>query len=260
MSSVSKSSISTPCLTSTTNARVADAENIHYNDELLPDYMIDSAVRRGGPKSKGKTHDQCQDDEKLQKQQNAGTSPWAVTVRSVRKKLNHTRRASMSLLFDKPRHRRADEGNRHLIVPPVVPTWSVSSLNINQGQTGHLPAREYNSSNASGFDDGSHPLFDKQRSAVRSSDRLTSCSSDPLHLPYLPTRSTTDLLFSSFSEAFANAVEDLVPSASLIAKSESSTTPKLRSARSYFSLCKVRGGSSTSTPDVNGGMSLKTHT
>ncbi|KAK5947041.1 hypothetical protein PMZ80_001187 [Knufia obscura] len=230
MSSVANSSISSPMLRSTTNPRVADVENIECSDVLLPDYSSNRAASRRLARADGTTSRSEQATDKH--------SAWASTVRSVKKKLSHTRRASTSLLLDSSWVRRAGEKMGHSATPSAASGRALgqsdsSKSRVHQGQAGHEQFTD---------DPGSttRPPKDTSTAIEPAHDmRSTPNIQQAPRLPGLYSDSTTDLNAVSLSRSFASAVDKLDFQSSPTLVHDGTPMSRLKKAKSYFSLHKA---------------------
>lgn len=230
MSSVAKSSISSPMLTSTTNARVADVENIECSDVLLPDYSSHDAASSRLARANRATS-------RHPEQASGKHSDWASTVRSVKKKLSHTRRASTSLLLESQWVRRVGEKLGYAAAPSVTPSRASNKLGVGkskvrQGQEEDQPSR---------FDADSTARLQMTTSEVESV--CTSHTAPNIHqaprLPDLYSDSTINPKATSLSRSFASAVDKLDFQSSPTLVHDGTPTSRLERARSYFSLHKA---------------------
>lgn len=228
--SVGKSSISSPTLTSTTNARVANAENIHYSEALFPTSSCGTA-RLDGDGVEGESGSNTVAAAK-------NSSSWKSTVRSIKAKLGHPRRASTSLI----------PGSSWLTYEPEV--WGSTDLSSNpsrrMGRTAiygdklHLfGERLHRSTHGAGSDALRHQETVKAKEIHTT--HLHNDLSTPSHLPTcilpgLHSDSNTDLLRGSLSKSFASAIDklDLRSLPTLVQNSPSMSS--LRKAKSIFGL------------------------
>lgn len=223
MSSVTKSTISTPVLTSTTNARVADVENIECSDVLLPDYSsrIDSSAQNLDRSS-------VIDD---------SHRSFSSTLRSVKKKLgSHARRASTSLLTDrKPGTKRG-----HSTAPSAGSVKMMSSIQAFKDKLHHLPGRGSRTSSATDLrQKATHQPEQLSNPIVHDEelDTLQPLQSIP-RLPCLYTESTTNLMATSLSRSFASAVEKLNFDPLPTGVHDATPLQRLKKAKSLWSLNK----------------------
>lgn len=226
MSSMSRSQISTPILTRTTNACVADSENVEYTDILLPDYSSREALSPGS--RQGASHTQHIQHSIVH------PSTWSATVRSMKQRLTHRRRASTSVLLETPWSRRVAEmkerddaqnahststfhtyrdifhRNRHEVVSPR------KRLEDDASTQGHLTSLAFITRNKS------TPDFQL-----------------PPRLPGLYSNSNTDLLAPSLTKSFAIAIDKLDFNSSPTLLSDGTPISKLKKAKSYLSLHRL---------------------
>lgn len=228
MSSVAKSSISSPMLTSTTNARVADIENIECSDVLLPDYSSQRAASNRSARVQGNV---SQDSHKLSDKHSA----WTSTVRSVKKKLSHTRRASTSLILERPWVRWAGEKIGHSTTPSTASSRAFGKYDTSNNKTQQRRGDDQQAR----LDSGSTAIFQGTTSeateSVVVSHTIPSIQQAP-RLPGLYSDSTTDLNATSLSRSFASAVDKLDFQSSPTLVHDGTPMSRLKKAKSYFSL------------------------
>lgn len=232
MSSVAKSTIGTPILTSTTNARVADVENIECSDVLLPDY----SSRVNG--STQNFHEPGSAD--------AGSHrSFTSTFRSVKKRLGaHARRASTSLLTDK----KSGARRGHSATPSAGSVKMMSSIQAFKDKLHHLPGRS--SRTASAADLKQKAAEDPAQSVIDDEelDTIQPLQTIP-RLPCLYTEGTTNLMATSLSRSFASAVEKLNFDPSPAAMHDTTPLQRLKKAKSLWSLNKFVRSVSNNTID-----------
>lgn len=250
-SSLSKGSIGKPVLTSTTNATVADVEDVEHSDVLLPDYshkrMHSSHLRDSWNESSGTAPIGTSSSTSLS---------WTATVKSVRKKLSHTRRASTSLLrevswlnlgHDKKGLRekvgaKATNASRVRVIESKK--YSLDSYSQ------HLAAsNRHNGERSTSVGN----RIDKY--AAMGNGKVSNKMRQEAFLPNIACDSATDLQTVSFSKSFANAVDMLDFQSSPTLVYDGTPISKLQKARSYLSLRKFSRdnsdcslGMSTSNP------------
>jgi len=231
MSSVAKSSISSPMLTSTTNARVADVKNMECSDVLLPDYSSGTGASDRLPRHDRTTSRQSE-------RCTNGHSAWAMTVKSVKKKLSHTRRASTSLLLDSPWVRRAGEKIGHSATPSTVSSHALGKFDASRGKV--QPGQE--AGRGSRLEpDSTEKLSDsisKPLNAVADPKTKAKVQQAPC-LPGICSDSTTDLNGASLSRSFASALDKLDFQSSPTLVHDGTPKSRLKQAKSYFSLHKT---------------------
>ncbi|KAK5104048.1 hypothetical protein LTS08_001932 [Lithohypha guttulata] len=234
MSSVSRSTIGTPVLTSTTNARVAGIESVECSDVLLPDY---SSKKAGSVQMSTNT-----DSSSPQPQHDIDKSnPWAVTVRSVKKKLSHSRRASASLLLDGPLTRRNARGKGHAATPSVGSSRMLGSVTTYKDKLHHWTGRDPRPQVEMRSDASLSQSLSRSKAStanVHSADTGENEQRVP-RLPCLYTESTTNLLATSLSRSFASAVEKIDFDSSPTLVSHNTPTSRLKKARSLWSLNRL---------------------
>lgn len=228
MSSVAKSSISSPMLTSTTNARVAGIENIECSDVLLPDYSSQRAVSNQSARTQGTV---SQHSQKLSDKH----SGWTSTVRSVKKKLSHTRRASTSLLMERPWVRRASEKIGRSTTPSAASDHVLRRIDTSKGK---IQQRREGDQQAKS-DPGSTAVYLGSTSEANELTGVSHTTPNIQQAPRLPglySDSTTDLDATSLSRSFASAVDKLDFQSSPTLVHDGTPMSRLKKAKSYFSL------------------------
>jgi len=228
MSFVAKSSISSPVLTSTTNARVADIENIECSDTLLPDYSSQRAASNRSARDQGNVP---QHSHKLSDKHSA----WTSTLRSVKKKLSHTRRASTSLLLERPWVRWAGEKIGNSTTPSTASRRAFGKPDTSNNRKQQCQKDDQQAR----FDSGSTAISQGNTSETPepavASHTILSIPQAP-RLPGLYSGSTTDLNATSFSRSFASAVDKLDFQSSPTLVLDGTPMSRLKKAKSYFSL------------------------
>lgn len=234
MSSLPESTIGSPVLESTTNARVADSENVSHSDILLPDYapITDDICREAAVKSKLQ-HSTINNSPK------EISSTWTAAVRSVKKKLSHTRRASTSLLLETPWF-------QHILSKREHPAVSVQNFEHQIGSTKVLSKgfcqTAFSGSHTSISTSAIAPralTIDRDVTASTYNDMLTAQNTRRLPcLPYLQSGDLTDPFNHSLSKSFANAFNGLDLQSSPTLVHDDTPVSRLQKAKSYLSLPK----------------------
>ena len=229
MSSISKSTIGTPVLTSTTNARVASAENIDCSDILLPDYSkiaVSSTSRSGGEHAQSN-------------QQLSEVSSWSATVSSVKKKINHTRRASTSLLLDHTWARRGSGKKESSATPSAGSGRIHRSASALKDKLHQWAGREPRTATNKGTCDQLNENLGRIVSTPSLNQEADSIiTHDAPRLPGLYSESNSDLIATSLSRSFASAVEKLDFDSSPTSVHRGTSMSRLRKAKSLWSLNK----------------------
>lgn len=229
MSSISRSQIGTPMLTSTTNLRVADAENVEYTDILLPDYSS-----RDLPSSND-------DDRHVLESHHlqysiVHPSTWSSTVRTMKKKLIHKRRASTSVLLETPWARRVAEMKSRANASSTSPGGGLHHANACQDTLHHRDCHNASISSRNKFDEGCSAQGDLTSLTFVSRNRSTPDFRLPPRLPGLYSESNIDLLAPSLAKSFAIAIDKLDFNSSPNLLNDCTPISKLRKAKSYLSL------------------------
>lgn len=219
MSSVSKTSISSPVLTSTTNARVADAEKVHCSEVLFP---ISSP-----PEYHSRDENISAADESSTIHGVDNTSSWTSSMRNLRARLGHSRRASTGVLptssWSRRTYRRRDPAGSLSISSHRKAKMAVRGRLQQLGERLHvLPIETGNA-----FVDNAGNV--KAKGIQSHQPDQASRTSIPRATPFLPgphSDSTIDLLHGSLSKSFASAVDklDLQSSPTLVHESPSMST------------------------------------
>jgi hypothetical protein len=226
MSSISKSSISSPVLTSTTNARVANVEKVHCSEVLFP---ISSPPEYQSPSDNVSGADESSTIHGVE-----NTTSWTSSVRNIRAKLGHSRRASTGVLLPSSWSRRTYTRWQH------AGSSSTSSHRkakmTARGKLQQLGERLHVLPVESG-----NAIFNNAETVkakeIQSHQPDQASRTTPRETPFLPglhSDSTTDLLRGSLSRSFASAVDklDLRSSPTLVHHSPSMST--LRKATKSF--------------------------
>lgn len=249
MSSVSRSTIGTPVLTSTTNARVAGIENVECSDVLLPDYSSKKVGSVQMSTNRDSSSPQPQHDTDK-------SNPWAVTVRSVKKTLSHTRRASTSLLLDGPLTRRNARGKGHAATPSVGSSRMLGSVTTYKDKLHHWTGRDPRPQVETRSDASLSQSLSRSKASTANVHSAGTGENEQRvpRLPCLYTESTTNLLATSLSRSFASAVEKIDFDSSPTLVPDSTPTSRLKKAKSLWSLNRLVqdvSGRSLETGELN---------
>lgn len=229
MSSISKSSISSPVLTSTTNARVANAEKVQCSEVLFPISSL--------PEHHYRYDDVPGASESSTTRGIDNISSWTSSVRSIKAKLGHARREStgpfLTSSWSKRTYTRRESADSSSISSRRKAKLTVKGKLHHLGRRLHiLPAQTDN--------DVVYAVETVKAKEIQphQSDQA-SRTTTPRATPFLSglhSDSTTDLLRGSLSRSFASAVDklDLRSSPTLVYYSPSMST--LRKAKSFIGL------------------------
>ena len=204
MASLAPSSISSPVLNSTTNVKVAESESVRCSELLLNDQL-----------DKDKTQQSSIDINDTQRGDKY--SFWAATIKSVKRRIGHTRRASMSGLFERswPSHGTSK--------------WRMHGSRNHAEKAMSEHEFQIQTDNTANSRKGVNQLPQRSQSAF---------SLRPPKLPRLVSDNRPGNFVASLSKSFASAVDkiDLHSSPTLVEETETSGIQK---TKSHFSLRQV---------------------
>lgn len=228
MSSVSSSSISSPMLTSTTNARVANAARIEHSDILFP----------------VSSHSVFQSQRDLATEVEGiaipvdNSSSWVPSARSYRAKVDHARRAStgVTLTSSLSRHKH-DE--RQIAEGSSISRFRKGKIARYREKLHHLRERLHVLPIQPGNEVVVQPEDVKAKEIQSQELDKASRTSTPRvtsFLPKLHSDSTTDLFRGSLSRSFASAVDKLGLDSSPTLINDSPSMAPLRKTKSVMDL------------------------
>lgn len=251
MSSISNSSISSPQLTSTTNVRVANASNTDHTEFLFPV----SSPSLFDPQH-GAAH---RSEETIGVHGIDNTSSWTLSVRGVRARVVHFRRASAGVILTAPwsKHKH---GNEACDDTSSVFRFKSGTMARCREKFHYLGERLHVMPHGSGTSVVTHPEGVKAKE-IQTQDVINE-SRSPLSratslLPKLHSDTNTNFRYSSLSRSFASAIGKLDLSSSPTLVNHSPDMGPLRRIKPETGLStKYKDSENTTNKDSNKGKSL----